>query len=103
MQDLVKTVLSEQNMPRDDDIAHSLNLMELDDEWTIEEFAQHAYSLGYDLFVLGWSDRLKGPCTVSNIGYMHCFKLKHSVNRLLLDAALPKGIRSVMLYSELNE
>ena len=61
------------------------NLMELDDEWTIEEFAQHAYSLGYDLFVLGWSDRLKGPCTVSNIGYMHCFKLKHSVNRLLLD------------------
>ena len=30
------------------------NLMELDDEWTIEEFAQHAYSLGYDLFVLGW-------------------------------------------------
>ena len=75
------------------------NLMELDDEWTIEEFAQHAYSLGYDLFVLGWSDRLKGPCTVSNIGYMHCFKLKHSVNRLLLDAALPKGIRSVMLYS----
>ena len=65
-----------QNMPRADDIAYSLNLlddlMDLDKEWSVEDFAQHAYSLGYDVFVLGWSDRLKGLCVANNIDYMHC-------------------------------
>ena len=92
-----------QNMPRADDIAYSLNLlddlMDLDKEWSVEDFAQHAYSLGYDVFVLGWSDRLKGLCVANNIDYMHCFKLKHAVNRVSFDAALPKGVRRVMLYS----
>ena len=93
----------QQNMPRADDIAYSLNLLDdlmgLDKEWSIEDFAQHAYALGYDLFVLGWPDCLKGPCNADNVEYMHCFKLKHAVSRVCFDAALPKGVRQVMLYS----